>query len=135
MRFARILFWGAGVWGILVLAPMFFLYTKIGEYSPPPPTHPEYYYGFLGVALVWQFAFFVIATDPARFRPLILAAVLEKVSYVAVLSVLYQQGRITAFEFAPAAPDALLCLLFVIAFFKTRPGAQPANGAPVDIRD
>ena len=135
MRFAKILFWFAGAWGILVLAPMFFLYAKVGEYSPPPPTHPEFYFGFLGVALVWQFVFFVIATDPARFRLLIPVAVLEKLSYVVVLFVLYLQGRITAFQFGPAVPDALLCLLFVVAFFKAGPGPQRVASAPIQTRN
>jgi len=120
MKFAKIIFWCAGAWGVLVLAPMYFMYGKVGYYSPPSPTHPEFYYGFVGVALAWQFAFFVIATDPARFRPMIIPSVLEKLGYVIALPVLYLQGRITALQLAPAGSDALLCMLFILAFFKTR---------------
>lgn len=125
MRFAKTLFWCAGVWGVLILTPMFFLYERLGTSPPLPPTHPEFYFGFLSVTLAWQFAFFIIASDPERFRLLMLPAVLEKLGYVLVLCTLYEQGRITTSQFAPAAPDGLLCLLFVIAFSKTRPRVAP----------
>lgn len=132
MKFAKTLFWCAGVWGMLTLIPMFFLYERLGAFSPPPPTHPEFYFGFLSVALAWQFAFFAIASDPARFRLLILPAVLEKLGYVLVLFSLYEQGRITAIQFTPAAPDGLLCLLFVLAFFRIRPRVAAASGSTVN---
>ena len=118
MKFARLLFCGAGAWGLLVLMPMYFMYSKVGRYSPPPPTHPELYYGFVGVTLAWQFAFFVIASDPAHFRPMIIPSVVEKLSYVIAVVVLYSQSRISAVQLSTGAPDALLCLLFAIAFFK-----------------
>ena len=41
--------------------------AKVGEDHPAGLTHPEYFYGFLGVAIAWQIAFFVIAHDPRRF--------------------------------------------------------------------
>jgi hypothetical protein len=104
---------------------MFFMYSKVGQYSPPSPTHPELYYGFAGVTLAWQLAFFVIATDPARFRPVIIPAVVEKLSYVIAVVVLYSQSRISVVQLPTVAPDALLCLLFAIAFFKTRPSPLP----------
>ena len=128
MKFARILFWCAGTWGFLVLMPMYFIYSEVGKYSPPPPTHPELYYGFVGVTLAWQVAFFVIATDPARFRPMIIAPVLEKLSYVIALLVLYLQSRISAIQLTTGGPDALLGLLFVIALFKTRPKVGEVKG-------
>jgi hypothetical protein len=96
------------------------MYSKVGQYTPPSPTHPEFYYGFLGLALVWQFAFIIIATDPARFRPMIIPSIFEKALYVGALVVLYVQNRVTDLQLAAAAPDTVLCLLFVSAFFKTR---------------
>ena len=121
MKFAKTIFWCAGAWGVLVVTPMYFLYSKIGRYSPPPATHPEIYYGFVGVTLAWQFVFLLIATDPARFRPMIIPAVLEKLSYVIAIVVLYAQNRITVVQLSTAVPDGLLGLLFVIGFLKTRP--------------
>jgi len=55
MRFAKWVFLLAGVSGLLVVAPPYFLEGKMGELDPPPVNHPEYYYGFLGVTLAWQF--------------------------------------------------------------------------------
>ena len=57
MKFAKYLFYAAGVWGILVITPLFFIFDKIGQQDPPPVTHPLFYYGFAGVALAWQFVF------------------------------------------------------------------------------
>ena len=60
MRFAKYTFLVAGVYGLLALAPQYFLERLNGEMYPPPINHPEYYYGFVGVALAWQIAFLVI---------------------------------------------------------------------------
>jgi len=103
-----------------VLTPMYFMLGAIGRQNPPAITHPEFYFGFLGVTLVWQFAFFAIATDPARFRPLILISVFEKLIYVVTVGILYQQSQITFAQGLSAVPDSLLAILFVIAFFRTR---------------
>ncbi len=120
MRFAKIVFTIAGVWGLLVLTPMYFLFEAVGRRYPPPITHPDFYFGFVTVALAWQVAFLVIARDPARFRPLMVAAMLEKFGYVASLAALYASGRLQLAQAAPGAPDLVLGLLFVAAFVRTR---------------
>lgn len=134
MKFAKILFWCAGGWGFLVLLPMYFLYGKVGGCSAPAPTHPQYYYGFLGVTLAWQVAFFVIAIDPARFRPMIIPSIFEKLIYVLTVAVLYLQNHISGTQVSAGAPDALLCLLFVLAFYKTRSRAaiKPGESSMVE---
>lgn len=78
MSLARRVFFWSGVYGILVLFPMYFLEDRIGRDFPPATNHPEQYYAFLGVALAWQFAFLVIAKDPLRYRPLMVPAIAEK---------------------------------------------------------
>lgn len=123
MKFAKIVFWIAGIWGVLILTPLYFLFDAIGRHQPPALTHPQYYFGFLGVALAWQMAFFVIATDPARFRPMIIPSIIEKLTFVAAVSVLCLQGRVTSVETIPAFPDAILAVLFVISFAKTKPNS------------
>jgi hypothetical protein len=40
--FARV-FLGAGVYGIIVLLPQYFLEAKLGRDFPPPLTHPEHF--------------------------------------------------------------------------------------------
>jgi len=120
MKFARIVFWIAGIWGFLILTPLYFIFDLIGRNDPPPITHPGFFYGFVGVALAWQVAFIVIATDPARFRPFMIPSVLEKVSWGATVIVLVLQGRMHRSDLVFAGTDLLLGVLFVIAYFKTR---------------
>src|SRR4249919_3405209 len=80
--FARVVFTIAGIWGILIMTPLYFTFDAVGRAYPPPITHPDLYYGFIGVTLAWQIAFLVIATDPVRYRTIMLAGILEKLLYV-----------------------------------------------------
>lgn len=120
MRFAKIVFAIAGIWGILILTPLYFIFDLIGRQDPPPITHPAFYYGFVAVALAWQIAFLIIARDPVRLRPLIVAAVLEKFGYGGTFIVLYLQSRLTRGDLALGCIDLLFGVLFVAAFFKTQ---------------
>ena len=120
MNFAKIVFWVAGIWGFLVLTPLYFMFDLIGRNDPPPITHPGFFYGFLGVALAWQIAFIAIATDPVRFRPLMIPSILEKVGWSAAVIVLVVQGRMHKSDMVFAGTDLLVGVLFVIAYFKTR---------------
>jgi len=79
--FARRVFLIAGIYGLLVLAPHYFLEAKIGRDHPPEITHPEFFYGFIGVAVAWQVAFLIIARDPVRYRLIMLPGILEKVAF------------------------------------------------------
>ena len=119
MRFAKIVFVTAGVFGVLALAPLYVMFDLIGYQDPPALTHPQFYYGFAGLGLAWQIAFFAIATDPVRLRPIMIPSILEKASYVGALLVLYLQDRVTALQAATGAPDALLAVLFALAYLKT----------------
>jgi len=127
MRFAKIVFWVAGIWGLLVITPLYFMFDLIGRNDPPPITHPGFFYGFVGVALAWQIAFVFIATDTARFRPLMIPCVLEKIGYGAAVLALVMQGRMRRADLLFAGTDLLLGLLFVIAYFKTPVSAVVAR--------
>lgn len=128
MRFARWIFRIAGIYGVLVIAPLYFLEAKINAEQPPAITHPEYFYGFAGVTLVWQFVFLLISRDPLRYRPMMPLAMLEKISWVVAIPILFAQGRIAPILLAGAAGDALLLVLFVFAFLRTRPTAAAKSG-------
>jgi hypothetical protein len=119
MKFARTVFLIAGVWGFVVVTPLYFLFDLVGRSYPPPITHADLYYGFVGITLVWQVAFLIIATDPIRHRPIMVAAILEKFIYIGTMTFLYLGGRIVAGQFAVVAPDCVLGLLFVAAFART----------------
>jgi hypothetical protein len=119
VRFARIVFIVAGVWGILVLTPLFFLIDVTGRQYVPPSAYPQFFYGFLSVAMAWQIAFLLIGSDPTRFRLLMLPSIAEKLGHVSVLAVLYRVGRIPPLDASAAWPDLVLGILFIAAFVKT----------------
>jgi hypothetical protein len=126
MRFAKIVFYAAGIWGILVITPLFFIFNLIGREDPPPITHPGFYYGFAVVGLAWQLAFLVIASDPARLRPLMIPSVIEKLGYAVTVVVLVLESRMRG-DLMLGVVDFLLGILFIVAFFKTRDSAtRPA---------
>ena len=125
MRFARIVFLVAGIYGLIVLVPQFFLERKIGIDTPPPITHPEFFYGFICVAVAWQVLFLILSRAPVRYRPMMIPAVLEKIGFPIAAVILYLQGRMAPIVLAPASLDLVLCVLFVIAYVKT-PTAEAA---------
>ena len=120
MTFARSVFTFAGIWALLVLTPLGFAFDLIGRTYPPPVTHPDFYFGFVALGLAWQIAFLVIGRDPARFRPMMIPAICEKVFYLICLAALYGQGRIQLGQLAVGVPDVILGCLFVIALLQTR---------------
>ena len=118
---AKRIFRWAGIYGLIVLIPTLFLETRIGIDTPPPITHAEYYYGFIGLAIAWQLAFLVIGSDPVRFRPLMLPAVVEKFSWGAVAYGLLIVGRpVAAGTLTFATIDVALGCAFLVARRRTR---------------
>ncbi len=119
MKFAKVVFWVAGIWGLLVITPLYFLFDVIGRQDPPAITHPGFYYGFVGVALAWQIAFLVIARDPVRFRLMMIPSMVEKFSWAIAVGVLVMQGRMRGSDMVFGGTDFLLGVLFVVAYLKT----------------
>ena len=126
--FARRVFHVAGIYGVLVLLPQYFLEDKLGEDYPPPITHPEHFYGFIGIALAWQFVFLLIARDVVRYRLLMLPAILEKLAFGVPTLVLYAQQRVAAPVAAAASVDLVLAILFTLAFRATAKREQLPSG-------
>lgn len=121
--FARRVFVGAAVYGFLALLPQYFMEERIGRDFPPAITHPEQFYGFIGVALAWQFAFLLIARDVVRYRAFMLPATLEKLAFAVPVFVLYGQGRTALAVVGAALVDLLLAALFFAAYRATRAAA------------
>jgi hypothetical protein len=133
MTFARRVFAAAGLYGLAVLLPMYFLEDRLGRELPPPINHPEYFYGFVGVAVAWQAAFLVLATDPLRYRPLMLPAILEKLAYGVAVLLLYAQGRVSNPTLVTGSVDLVLGALFAASYVKTsteRVARESAFGFP-----
>ena len=129
MRLARYVFIGAGIWGIAVLTPLYWLVDVSGRHYAAPTDYPAFFYGFIGVAIAWQIAFLIIGSNPARFRTMMIPAIIEKLGYVSMLVFLYSQSPISALDVQPAIPDGLLGLLFVVAFLRTGSSDVRASGS------
>src|SRR5208283_626887 len=112
MKFARIVYGIAAVYGFIVLPPLYFLIDAIGKQAPPPVTHPEFYYGFAGVATLWQVLFVLIARDPIRYRPIMLITIPAKLVYTVPVVILYLQGHANLTIVLPSLADPVFAVLF-----------------------
>jgi hypothetical protein len=122
-RFARRVFAFAGIYGLIVLVPQLFAESRVSHDYPPAITHPEYFYGFLGVAIAWNLCFLVIARDPVRFRAAMIPAMVEKLAFGVPSLVLYSQHRLSLVTTCFATFDLVLLTLFILAYRRT-----PLNG-------
>ena len=120
MKFARYTFLIAGIYGLIVMLPQYFLEQRIAVDSPPAITHPEFFYGFIGVTVAFQFVFLVIGTDPIKYRLMIIPSLVEKFSFVIAVAVLYAASRIGMPIIVGASLDAVLAVLFIISWFRLR---------------
>ncbi len=125
MTFARRIFTLAGIYGLLVMTPMYFLEPQMTAMGKPL-SNPESYYGFIGVTLVFQLVFLTIGRDPERFRPMMLLGVLEKASFSGAVATLGLMGRTQGITVIFAVIDAVLGALFLLAWMRSR--ATPLGG-------
>jgi hypothetical protein len=119
ITFAKRVFLIAGIYGLIVLVPQYFLADRIARSSPPALTHPEFFYGFIGIALAWQICFLLIARDPVRMRSIMIPAILEKLAWGIPVAILYLHHRLAGTVFAFGMIDVLLGVLFAIAYART----------------
>ena len=116
IKFAKRLFFGAGLYGIAVLAPMLFMEGVIDEYDPPSITHAEFYYGFVCTALAWQLVYLMMFRDPIRFRPMLIPAIIGKAGFASAAYSLFFQGRLAGRNLFFPSTDLVLAALFVWAY-------------------
>ena len=121
VRNASRLFRIAGIYGLIVLLPLYFAEPLIPRFSPPPLSHAEFYYGFIGAAATMQLVCLTIATDPVRFLPLMPVAAIGKFSFGIAVAVLFALGRLDASDLPLPAVDLLLGVLFLVAWRRLRP--------------
>jgi hypothetical protein len=133
LKFAKVVFITAGIWGILDVLPLYFLFDFLGRKSPPAINHPEFYYGFAGVTLAWQFVFLLVGNDPYRYRIMMLPSILEKASYVLAVVVLFVQHRLSVSMALPATTDLILGVLFMAAYVRTKSKGETTAGRYDDI--
>jgi len=77
-----------------------------------------FFYGFVGVTLAWQLSFSEIARQPARLRPVIPFAALEKLSFGIGAVLLYRQGRLDHSDLYFGGIDLVLALLFILCWLR-----------------
>jgi hypothetical protein len=116
MKFARWVFTLAGIWGVIVLPPVYLMARRIGREQPPAITHPEFFYGFVGIALAFQLVFLIIGLDAGRYRPLMIPSILEKLGFGVPAVILFVQGRIGRSVLAAGTVDLFLGVLFIVAY-------------------
>ena len=119
MRFARRVFLMAGIYGVIVLLPQYFLEQRIGHDYPPAITHPEFFYGFVGTALAFQILFLILASDPIRYRPMMLPSILEKAAFGLAAVLLFLQQRLPLATLGFGVIDLLLGALFLVAYARS----------------
>jgi hypothetical protein len=115
---SRVFRWSA-IYGLIALLPLYFLEETLGQRFPPAFNRPEQFYGFLGVALAWQFAFLLIAKDVHRYKLFMLPAAAEKFLSSGAALVLYANDRINAVTVAPSVIDFFIGCLFLTAYLIT----------------
>lgn len=123
IRFSTWVFRLAGIYGLVLMLPQYFMESQVGLDSPPAITHPEFFYGFIGVVIAFQIVFLVIARDPVRFRILMLPSVVEKWSFALAVAILAMQGRLSGPLLIFGGIDAVLGLLFLVSFLQLKPEA------------
>ncbi len=123
MKFARIVFLVAALYGMFVTLPLFFMEDKFNIEYPPVITHPEYYYSFAGIVMVCQFLFLAVAIYPSGLRAFMLFGVFEKLSLLPAFIILFPQGRFPTHWILLFIIDLTLGILFLASYFASRPAA------------
>ncbi len=115
--FARRVFLVAGIYGLIVLLPLYFV-------RPPALARPEDYFGFIGTAVAWQLCFLLISRDPLRLRPIMLPAIVEKLVFSIPVLILVSQHRMVPTAAIFAVIDLMLGALFLISWRRTAGEAE-----------
>lgn len=118
MQFAKWVFRLAGIYGIVTVAPLYLAEGAIAR-ATVPISHPEYFYGFVGLCVVWQIMFLLISRDPTRWRPAMPVAVLEKLSFSVPVFALYAAGRVDSSVTVFASIDLVWAALFATAYVRS----------------
>jgi len=118
MLHSRRILSSAAIYGFIVLLPQYLMESRTGSDFPPPITHPEYFYGFLGVALAWQIAFLIMATDPVKYRWLLIPAICEKLSFGLAALALHNARGVPWTILLGGIIDLLLASLFAFALWE-----------------
>ena len=124
MKLAKWIFLIAGIFGLLVTAPMALAEKAIEQIMPPAVNHPEFFYGFVSLNACWQVLYLFLSTDPIRYRAMMVPSFLAKASGVIALTWLYLQKRISNQWTVTVIVDGIWAILFLVAFWATGRGSR-----------
>lgn len=124
LLFAKRVFQIAAIWGLSVLPLAYAGYLLGLEGATIATDRPEIVHGFFLVTLAWQVAFWIISTDPVRFRPLMPVAMLEKLPFMVAVIALFAAGHVQGTMLVLGLIDGVLGALFAIAYARTSATAQ-----------
>ena len=117
---ARMFRWAA-IYGVIVLVPLYLTIL--------PQAGAEVFFGFVGLAVVFQGVFWTIGSDPARYRALMPYAVAEKLVFAVPCLSLWASGYPVS---PPVAAFAAIDLLLGLGFFLAwRASFTRACNAPI----
>ena len=109
----------SGIYGIVVLFPQLFMENRIGNDDPPAITHVEFFYGFYGLALTLQLLSIIISTDPYRYRPMMIPAILGKATFGITVVALFLLSKLHSAVFLFGMVDTCIMTLFLFSYAKT----------------
>jgi hypothetical protein len=109
-----------GFYGLIVTVPLYFMESRIAVDAPPPLTHAEYFYAFIGVTAVWQILFLVISRNPVRYRPLMIVCAMEKTAMLITFLLLYPDGRFPLSWIPFLIIDMAFGALFLLSYARTK---------------
>lgn len=120
-KIVKRIYQGAGIYGLLILVPQLFLGNSIVSATPFPINinYSPYFEGFMLVAIAWQVTFLLIATDPKRYRLIMLGTILEKAGFAFLCLYLKFFKDISPDIFLGGMVDLLLMFAFIFCFWKT----------------
>jgi len=121
-HFARWLFRGAAIYGLIILLPLYFLEKAVAA-PAAALDHPIYYYGFVGAAAAWQLVYWTIGSDPLRYRAFMPLGVIAKLGFWIPSLILWLNGRNPTSTFVVTNGDLILGIAFLVAWRTLKPPA------------
>jgi len=115
----RWLFRCASVYGLIILLPLYFLESSVAA-PASRLDHPEYYYGFVSAAVVFQLVYWTIGDDPVRYRAFMPLAACAKISFWTSTFILWWTGRTVTSTFLLTNGDLILGIAFLLAWKKLK---------------
>lgn len=110
IRFASRVFRVAAIYGFIVLAPLYL--------APVPDPWRLTHFGFIGLALVFQGMFWIIAGDPLRYRALVPVAIWEKLCFGIPAVAFWLAGKAHYLHLAFGVLDLVWAALFAMVMRK-----------------